>query len=265
MIKTEFRISKMDCPSEERLIRLRLEDVEGINNLKFDINERKLTVFHECESQELYLALKPLNFGAEIVNSTQFDDDIMPAASSEKEQSTILRKLLIINAAMFFVEIAAGLVSDSVGLIADSLDMLADASVYLVSLYAVGKALNIKKKSARINGYFQLLLGTGVLLEALRKLIYGSNPEPGYMVLISLIALSANIYCLFLLSKHKEGEVHMKASYICSSSDVMANVGVVLAGIAVYFTKSSLPDVFIGLVVTVIVLRGALMILKISK
>lgn len=266
MKKTEFRIPKMDCPSEERLIRLKLEEVHGIKNLTFEIPDRKLTVHHECDSQEVLSALLPLNFGAEIVTSSQVDsDNLIPSSVSDKEEASLLKMLLIINGGMFFVEFAAGLVADSMGLISDSLDMLADASVYLVSLYAVGKTLSAKKKSARVNGLFQLILGTGVLIETIRKLIYGSDPEPSFMVLVSLGALAANVYCLYLLSKHKDGEVHMKASYICSSSDVIANTGVVLAGVAVYLTKSPLPDLIIGLVVTAIVLRGAVMILRISK
>lgn len=266
MKKTEFRIPKMDCTSEERLIRLKLEEVHGIKNLAFDIPDRKLTVHHECHSQKVLSALQPLNFGAEIVTSTLVDSDIsFPSSGSDKEETSLLMKLLIINGLMFFIEFAAGLIADSMGLISDSLDMLADASVYLVSLYAVGKTLSVKKKSARVNGFFQLILGTGVLIETVRKLAYGSDPEPSYMVIVSLVALAANVYCLYLLSNHKDGEVHMRASYICSSTDVMANTGVFLAGAAVYLFKSPIPDLVIGVIVTAIVLRGALMILRISK
>jgi Co/Zn/Cd efflux system component len=85
------------------------------------------------------------------------------------------------------------------------------------------------------------------------------------MVVISLAALAANIYCLYLLSGHKEKGVHMKASYICSSTDVIANAGVIAAGALIYMTKSSIPDLVIGLIVTGFVLRGAISILKIAK
>ncbi|MGE3611433.1 MAG: cation transporter [Bacteriovoracaceae bacterium] len=266
MKKTEFRIPKMDCPSEESLIRLKLEEVHGIKNLIFEIPDRMLIVHHECDSQEVLSALQPLNFGAKIVTSAQVDSgNLFSSSLSDKEETSLLIKLLVINGVMFLVEFAAGLIADSMGLISDSLDMLADASVYLVSLYAVGKTLSVKKKSARVNGFFQLILGIGVLIETVRKLVYGSDPEPSYMVIVSVCALAANVYCLYLLSKHKDGEVHMKASYICSSTDVMANTGVVLAGAAVYFFKSPLPDLFVGVMVTVIVLRGALLILRISK
>lgn len=211
-------------------------------------------------------ALLPLNYGTEIVSSTHSDlNAFKTSLNTDKDEASLLKMLFVINGGMFFVELIAGVIADSVGLISDSLDMLADASIYLVSLYAVGKAFSTKKKSARINGLFQFVLGIGVLGETVRKFFLCSDPEPTYMVFVSVIALIANVYCLYLLSKHKEGEVHMKASYICSSSDVLANVGVVMAGFAVYLTKSPLPDLIIGVVITVIVLRGALMIFKISK
>lgn len=265
MIKTEFRIPKMDCMSEERLIRLKLDELAGIKSLDFDIPQRRLTVLHEGDPEALLHLLEPLNLSTEIISVTQDYLGEIKASSSDFEEAVLLKKLLYINGFMFVVELMTGILADSMGLISDSLDMLADSSVYLISLFAVGKSLSVKKKSARLNGLFQLILGTGVLIETGRKYLYGSDPEPSYMVLVSLVALVANIYCLYLLAKHKQGDVHMRASYICSSTDVMANSAVVLAGITVYLSSSPIPDLVVGLVVTLIVIRGALMIFKISK
>lgn len=163
------------------------------------------------------------------------------------------------------MELLFGIYAESMGLISDSLDMLADASVYMISLYAVGKTIQVKEKSAKVNGLFQIALGAGVLIETIRRFIYGSEPEPNYMIVISLFALAANVYCLYLLSSHKEKGVHMKASYICSSTDVMANGGVIIAGVLVYLTHSGIPDLVIGSIVAGIVLRGAYSILKIAS
>jgi Co/Zn/Cd efflux system component len=85
------------------------------------------------------------------------------------------------------------------------------------------------------------------------------------MILVSILALIANLVCLLLLSKHRDGEVHMKASWIFSSNDVVANVGVIVAGILVTFLGSNLPDLIIGIIVGLVVLRGAFTILKLSK
>lgn len=263
MNKSVFQISKMDCPSEERIIRMKLDGVDSIKSLDFDIPLRRMTAFHDGDPHEILDLITPLNFGASLKESeithTQPQDVGDPAAEAK-----VLKTLLLINGGMFFVELAFGIYAESMGLISDSLDMLADASVYMISLYAVGKTLQAKKKSARVNGILQIVLGIGVLIETVRRFIYGSEPEPSFMVIISFIALAANVYCLYLLSSHKEKGAHMKASYICSSTDVMANSGVIVAGLLVYATNSSIPDLVIGIIVAGIVLRGASSILKIS-
>lgn len=264
--KTTFNIPKMDCPSEERIIRMKLDEVKNIKSLEFDIPQRKLAILHSGNAEDVLKELIPLNFGAVITSSSLSNEvwsDIDNVSASQ--ESALLKKLMAINAIMFVIELIMGMYAESMGLISDSLDMLADAGIYGISLYAVGKSIEIKKKSALTNGIFQLLLGTGIIIETIRRFIYGSEPEPTYMILISFIALAANVYCLALLSKHKDGEVHMKASYICSSTDVMANLGVVIAGALVFITESSYPDLIIGVIVTGIVLRGAVTILKLGK
>ena len=72
-------------------------------------------------------------------------------AENDAQRST-LRVVLVINAAMFLTEIVVGIVAGSTGLIADSLDMLADASVYAISLYAVGRAARIRRGAATASG-----------------------------------------------------------------------------------------------------------------
>lgn len=267
MQKAVFHISKMDCPSEEKMVRLALESNQDIKSLKFDFSERKLTAFHNSNAEKILSALVPLNYGTKLEGNEEYlpspeelEEDIDPI-----KEANVLKALLAINGFMFFVEIIMGILADSMGLLSDSLDMLADASVYAVSLYAVGKALSVKKRSAKLNGMLQVILGVGVLVETLRRFVYGSEPEPSYMIVISFIALAANVYCLYLLSKHKEGGVHMKASYICSSTDVMANLGVIIAGALVFAIKSPYPDLVVGLLVTVIVLRGGVSILRIAS
>lgn len=180
--------------------------------------------------------------------------------SESKEQSRVLWLLLVINLTMFIVEIVTGIIAESTGLVADSLDMLADAAVYAVGIFAVGKADSIKINAASTSGIFQIILALGVAAEIARRLIWGSEPEPLFMIGISIVALIANVVCLVLISKHREGEVHMRASWIFSKNDVIANSGVILAGVLVHVLHSRLPDLVIGTVIVLIVLRGGITI-----
>jgi len=178
-----------------------------------------------------------------------------------RQQSRALKTLLAINAAMFVVEISTGIVAESTGLIADSLDMLADAVVYGIGLYAVGRAASAKIGAALVSGYFQIALALIVVLDVSRRAIFGSEPEPGYMVLIGLVALAANVVCLNLIAKHRDGGVHMRASWIFSKNDVIANVGVVLSGGVVFATGTRWPDLIVGFGIAYLVFRGALAII----
>ena len=178
-----------------------------------------------------------------------------------KSESRVLIILLSINGFMFFVEFALGWWAQSTALIADAMDMLADAMVYGVGLYAVGKAISIKVMAASISGWLQITLGLLVLSDILRRFIYGSEPVSELMMIVGFLALIANIICLVLISKHRNGEVHMRASWIFSKNDVIANVGVILAGGLVALTGSRLPDLIIGLIVATVVIRGGFIIL----
>ena len=185
-------------------------------------------------------------------------DDRDPAGAG---QARLLGVLLAINAAMFVVELVAGVLADSAGLLADSLDMLADAAVYGIGLYAVGRAAVHKARAALASGIFQLAIGVDVLLEVVRRFVFGSEPMAAYMVAIGALALAANLACLALLSKHRHGEVHMRASWIFSTNDVLANLGVMAAGGLVAQSGSRLPDLVIGALIAALVVRGGVRII----
>ena len=181
------------------------------------------------------------------------------------EQARILWIVLGINAAMFVAEFVAGLIAQSTGLIADSLNMLADAAVYGVSLYAVGRSAGLKRRAAMLSGVLQVMLALSVAGEILRRMIVGSEPEPTFMIGVSLIALVANVICLALIAKHQDGEIHMRASWVFSKNDVIANVGVIAAGGLVLLLDEHWPDLVIGSLIVIVVFRGGISILADAK
>jgi len=176
---------------------------------------------------------------------------------TDEAQKAVLVKLLAINAFMFVFEIGLGWYAQSTGLIADSIDMLADAIVYGIGLYAIGRSLHHKAKAALLSGWFQAALGFMILIDIFRRIIVGSEPVSAYMMGVGLIALIANIICLRLIEAHKEGEVHMRASWIFSKNDVIANLGVIVGGILVWMFGSRWPDIVIGGLIVLVILNGA--------
>ena len=176
---------------------------------------------------------------------------------SDKSQNKVLVALLAINAFMFVFEFGLGIYAESTGLIADSIDMLADAAVYSIALYAVGRAAHHKAYAALASGWAQAVLGLLILIDVARRAYMGSEPVSEIMMAVGVIALIANVICLRLIQKHKEGEVHMRASWIFSKNDVIANIGVIISGILVWISGSRWPDLMIGLIIGLIILNGA--------
>lgn len=187
------------------------------------------------------------------------------AEQADTLEKKTLRILLAINAVMFVVELGLGWLAQSTGLIADSLDMLADAAVYGLSLYAVGKGVLRQAKAAHISGILQIILGLGVLFEVARRLMFGSEPQSLLIIVVGAVALLANIACMLLISKHKDGGVHMRASWIFSTNDVIANLGVIISGILVAIIGSRIPDLVIGTLIALVVIWGGIKILQDAK
>ena len=264
MQKTTFEISKMDCPSEENLIRMKLDGITTIKYLDFDIPNRLLKVFHEGQTEKIEalimeLKLGGIKLGTEETDQTNFKED--------SNQKKLLWAVLAINFAFFIIEMTTGLISKSMGLVADSLDMLADSFVYGLSLFAVGGTLLRKKRIAKIAGYFQMALAAVGFVEILRR-FFGAERLPDFstMIIVSIFALIANGICLYLLRKsHNKEDAHMKASMIFTSNDVIINLGVIFAGILVLWSKSGVPDLIVGTIVFILVVQGAIRILKLGK
>lgn len=261
-----FHVPKMDCPSEENLIRTAFSSLGEAVTLEFDIPNRSVRVYHSNMATPVEKAMASVGLGATLISLESVGREavqkVMEAAKSdEARESRVLRWLLTINAIMFVLEFGVGIVAQSTGLIADSLDMFADAAVYCVSLFAVGKAAKLKLKAAHISGWLQLALGLGILLEVLRRVIYGSEPVSTLMMSVGAVALAANITCLMLIFKSRNQGAHMKASWIFSANDVLANAGVITAGILVAVTESQIPDLVIGIIIGLVVLNGARRIL----
>ena len=184
---------------------------------------------------------------------------------AEKLERKVLIALLAINAVMFFAEIILGILAESTGLIADSLDMLADAGVYGISLYVVGKGITQQSKAASLSGILQIILGFSVIAEVLRRLYFGSEPESFLIMAVGAAALMANIYCVRLIWRHRNTGVHMRASWIFTTNDVIANLGVIISGCLVWVFGSRYPDLVIGAIISAIVVRGGFKILREAK
>lgn len=259
---TDIEIPKMDCPSEERMLRTALMGETGVARLEFDLRNRRMRVIHEGEPGWIVAKAAAVGLGANLISSQTAGSTMTSAPANTEHERRILRWAFSINATMFFVELIAGLVAHSAGLVSDSLDMFADASVYALSLFAVGRTAQLKLRAAHLSGWLQMALAIGALLEVVRRFLSPEVPGPGAMIAIASLALVANVATLRLLAQNQSGEAHMRASWIFTTRDVLVNIGVIAAGVLVYATSSKWPDLVIGTVTALLVASGAVRILR---
>jgi cation diffusion facilitator family transporter len=185
--------------------------------------------------------------------------DLTRATAAERRTLVIV---LLLNAAMFLAEFSAGLLAGSTALLADSLDMLADAMVYALGLFALGRAAHWRGRAALTSGMFQLALGLGVGVEAGVKLFVDGLPDSATMGVFGAIALLVNSICFLLLSRYRNGDINLRATWICSRNDMLGNVGVLVAAALVNWLGALWPDIAIGLLIAAVVVRSAVRIVR---
>jgi len=184
------------------------------------------------------------------------------AKAASPGQRRVLLIALGLNATMFVVGIIAGLAAQSTGLIADSLDMLADATAYGIALSASRRGAAFKAKAAKLSGAMLLVLSMGVLLDVARRSVAGSAPVSGIMMGVASISLLVNASVLYLLGKHRDDGVHLRATWIFTRADVIANAAVIASGLVILYTDWRIADLVVGAAIGIYIIKEALEILR---
>ncbi|MCY0389972.1 cation transporter [Robbsia sp. Bb-Pol-6] len=183
-------------------------------------------------------------------------------AANTAEERSVIKIALILNLAMFVVGIVTGSLAQSTGVLSDALDMLTDAAAYGLALMAFTRGMSFKKNAARWTGGILAILGIGIVIEVVRRWYVGSEPMGYAMLAYAVVSLAVNVYVLARLSKYRKGEVHMRASYICTRADVIANIAVFISGGIIALTGYAFMDLIVGFAIGLYVLKEAVEILQ---
>ncbi len=184
-----------------------------------------------------------------------------PTATSKLEVR-ILIIVFILNFTMFLLEFSAGLISNSIALLADSLDMFADAFIYALSLFALKRHERWRIYAAMASGAIQFILGLGIAISATYKIFVYTLPNSELMGIYGVLALIVNLISFLLLMRFREGNINIRASWICSRNDMFSNLGVLAAAALVAYFQSAIPDIVIGLIIAIVVVISAIKIIK---
>lgn len=193
-------------------------------------------------------------------------DSCCGGCSKEQAQTTSYRRVLwavlIVNAAMFAVEIGAGVAAGSASLQADALDFLGDAANYAISLFVVGMALRYRATASVAKGVTMLAFGIWVIGVTIWHAVQATLPHAFTMGTVGFAALIANAASFAMLWAYRDGDSNMRSAWICTRNDVLGNLAVLLAAIGVFGTGNGWPDVVVAAVMAGLALQGAVIVLR---
>ncbi len=179
----------------------------------------------------------------------------------DQRYKTMLWIVIIINAAMFIVEMSAGKLAGSQALQADALDFLGDAVTYGMSLAVIGMSLKVRSVAALLKGGSLLAMGLWVFGSSAYQILVLGVPKAEIMGLVGFLALAANLISVLLLMRYKDGDANVRSVWLCSRNDAIGNVAVIIASLAVWFTVSAWPDLIVAIIMAGLFLRSSQLIL----
>ena len=183
------------------------------------------------------------------------------AQAASPRYRRILWVALVVNAAMFGVEVSAGLSAASTALLADAIDFFGDAANYGVSLWVLGMALVWRARAALVKGVTMGLFGLLVLGNALASALAGTVPESATMGVVGALALVANVSVAALLYGWRDGDANMRSVWLCTRNDAIGNVAVMLAALGVLGTGSGWPDILVAAVMGVVAIASSVSVI----
>ncbi len=177
----------------------------------------------------------------------------------------ILWIALVVNAAMFLVEVAAGLSAGSLSLLADAVDFAGDAMNYAVSLAVLASALAWRARAAILKAISMMGFGLYVLGAALWSVWHGEVPQAMTMGVVAIMALLANLGVAWLLYAFREGDANMRSVWLCTRNDAIGNVAVLIAALGVFGTGTAWPDLIVASLMAGLALHGGWVVLKLAR
>lgn len=185
--------------------------------------------------------------------------------SASPDHRRTLWIVLVLNLALTAGFAVAGLIGDSSALLANALDNASDSLVFIISLVALGRGRGWKTGAARFCALMLLLFAAGIVADAVRRFLGGSEPLGSAIVIMGVVGAAVNAVCLWLLARLKGKDVNLRAATIFSFNDFASNGGIFIAGGLVLWTGSNWPDLLGGAAVALIAVKGAIDIFKDAK
>jgi cation diffusion facilitator family transporter len=170
--------------------------------------------------------------------------------------------VIVLNLAMGVAELLGGLFGKSQALKADALDFLGDGTITLMALIAISHGARWRARAALLQGLFLTLLGVGVIVAAVYRVIERRLPDSEVMTWLGAAALAINVASALVLIPHREGDASVRAVWLFSRNDALGNVAVLIAAGLVFWTGTAWPDLVAAGLIGGLFLHSAIAIIR---
>ncbi len=191
--------------------------------------------------------------------------DDLKVNENNKAFKRVLWIALVLNIAMFVVEIVYGVLSHSLSLRADAIDFLGDGVNYFATLFVLSSHISTKAKVSIAKALFMLGFGLWVLVEAVMRFKSAQLPDSFTMSWVGFLALFVNALVAYLLFKYRDGDSNMQSVWLCSRNDAIGNLAVILASLGVYWWGTQWPDLVVALFMAVLAVSSAIQVIKAAR
>nr|WP_218866925.1 cation diffusion facilitator family transporter [Cellulomonas soli] len=173
--------------------------------------------------------------------------------------------VLVLTVTVLVAEVVGAVLSGSFALLADAGHMLTDALGVGLALAATALAARPATASrtfgwqraeilaALVNGVVVGVVGLGVLVGGVRRLLEPVAVDGGLMLAVALVGLVANGIGLALLQRGQAESLNVRGAYLEVLGDLLGSVAVVVAAVVVlttgYLRADAIASVLIGLMV----------------
>lgn len=179
-------------------------------------------------------------------------NDGMNHATTDRTLRRVVCLVALLNLGYFGIEFAVALAIGSVSLFADSIDFLEDASASLLVIAALGWTARNRARVAMLLAALLLVPGLAAIWTAWGKFSQPVVPDPAPLSLTGAGALAINLFCAFMLARHRHHSGSLtRAAFLSARNDALANIAIITAGLLTAVMPSVWPDLVVGLGIVV--------------
>lgn len=178
---------------------------------------------------------------------------------------------------MMVVEVVGGLLSNSLALLGDAGHMLVDALALSLSLIALSLARRpatatrtygfhrAEIMAALVNGAILAVVAAFIFYNAYQRFQNPPEIHSGLMLIVAILGLFANLAGILLLRRNQHTSLNIRAAFFHILGDTISSIGVIIASIIISLTGWTYADPIIAIIIGIIILTGAVQLLKESS